>query len=211
MDSWFSRPSNDDPRVGVPLVAMPMSWALGFARAKEVYDEIVTGELWVNQAARKQIRAMLTAHGKLGPKAVTFGDELNSSAPDAVKLHKDYIQYRSVEQSLFTGADDMVAALANFNFRVVVGGDVKPTKTGHEISIKKLGIYLQDSYDFNGDQTLGYWSDDDFQGYFNPIGGDHVTNADFRAWRNANGRGGDYYVYSDVKVLHRKPADTFAI
>ena len=36
-------------------------------------------------------------------------------------------------------------------------------------------------------------------------------NSDFRSWRDSHGRGGDFRVMSDVKVLQRTPPDTFLL
>jgi hypothetical protein len=36
-----------------------------------------------------------------------------------------------------------------------------------------------------------------------------VWNSTYRDWRSKNGRGGDFLVYSDMKILRRDPPDTF--
>ncbi len=125
----------------------------------------------------------------------------------------DYVNYRVVSFG-FSDLDDMSAALGNFAFRVLIGGSVAPAPGGahFQVTITEVGIYIRDSYDFNGDQDLGYWDDtDNSVSMINPLSGTKVTNADFRAWRTRNGRGGDFLVFSDVKRTTLRPPDSFRV
>jgi hypothetical protein len=80
------------------------------------------------------------------------------------------------------------------------------------VTITDVGVYLRDSYDFNGDQHLGFWDDSDNSvSTLNFLSGTRVTNEDFRVWRNANGRGGDFLIYSDVWWTHLTTPDKFVI
>ena len=83
-------------------------------------------------------------------------------------------------------------------------------KARYKVTLDKVGIYVQDSYDFNdkdpnaGDfssQPLGFW---DCEEQKTPgLGAYYVTNRDFRDWRDqyGNGKGGDFLVFSDIKVI----------
>ncbi len=96
----------------------------------------------------------------------------------------------------------------------VWAGSVAPAPGGarFQVTITEVGIYIRDSYDFNGDQDLGYWDDtDNSVSMINPLSGTKVTNADFRAWRAPNGRGGDFLVFSDVKRTTLRPPDSFLV
>jgi hypothetical protein len=46
--------------------------------------------------------------------------------------------------------------------------------------IEKVGVYVQDSYDFQGAQHLGYWDAKTNYAGKDPFKGDWVTNGDFR-------------------------------
>lgn len=61
--------------------------------------------------------------------------------------------------------------------------------------------HIFDSYDFNGDQPLGYWNSE--TGYVGPDfrKGDYVNNESFRKYRSESGYGSDYIVYSDIIPL----------
>lgn len=79
------------------------------------------------------------------------------------------------------------------------------------MTITNVGAYMRDSYDFNGDQPLGCWNvctNKVEEGFF-CSGSAAVTNGDFRDWRTANGKGGDFVVYSDVKTTTLSSPEVF--
>lgn len=210
MDSWFSRPTATAPSYGTTdTTTVTMKWALGFTRAKTVFDDIVNNKVWANNAAQKAIEKKLRAKGLVGSAAQNFGDLTKSpSALDADQINQRVVGMSGMTQSL----DDMDAALGNFVFQVVVAGTISPKGTIHQVDIKEVGIYIRDSYDFEGRQYLGTWNDNPDSVSGNPLAsGDTVWNSDFRAWRTANGMGGDYMIYSDLTKLTLTPPDSFVI
>src|SRR5207244_11542544 len=95
-------------------------------------------------------------------------------------LHpKYYITYMTVG-SVFDPLDDLFAALGKFTFRVTVGGRV----SGKNVTITDVGVYLSDSYDFDGFQFLGCWNVCTNAVETGPVcsGSTAVTNEDFREW-----------------------------
>jgi hypothetical protein len=130
-------------------------------------------------------------------------------------LDKDHVQFRPHDQSIFTGVDDLTAAMANFVFRMLVKGQVQYLRSSgyYRVMVEKIGIYVRDSYDFNDfspqwsrpkswmSQPLGFWSCRANYGGINPLLGRYVNNQDFREWRRRHGRGGDYVVFSDLQIL----------
>jgi hypothetical protein len=119
---------------------------------------------------------------------------------------------------LTNAADHLSAALANFSFHTLISGCV----SGNSINIDSVAAYVRDSYDFNGDQKkfgvfdpgLGVWDFDDMEfdgvgeffagsGYGTAV---RIRNEHFRHWRSfiGNGKGGDYIIYSDLKVTRLK-------
>jgi len=211
MDSWFSRPSGVAPAYGPPDTATIRmdTWVLRFPRARQVYDQLIRERVWANVAAQREVGMMLRRKGLLAGAARTFGD---LSRPVEMQ-DPDYVNYRVVSFG-FSDLDDMSAALGNFAFRVLIAGSVAPAPGGarFQVTITEVGIYIRDSYDFNGDQDLGYWDDtDNSVSMINPLSGTKVTNADFRAWRAPNGRGGDFLVFSDVKRTTLRPPDSFLV
>ena len=109
--------------------------------------------------------------------------------------------------------DDMEAALANFSIYVVpLSFDVAPENGKFRINLTSVGFHVMDSYDFNGHQYLGFWDETSNTASAYPMAsGTEVDNGDFRDWRSANGKGGDFLVYSDVKEVDIQPADSFLV
>ncbi len=224
LDTWFGRLATVAPRYSTPETATIRmdSWVLTFARAREVYERLIQDRIWSNPAARVEIARMLRRKGLLGSVPQPFG-----RLSDAVSLQDaDYINQRAAGG--YTDVDDMTAALGNFNLRVVVAGTVRPAsaagtagQTGYQVEIAEVGIYVRDSFDFEGNQYLGCWSDDP-DGFspimppepefsFSPPMFSPVGNRDFREWRDRTGRGGDFLVFSDMKRLTLNPPDTFVV
>lgn len=223
MDRWFARLGNADPARGVPdttTIRMDQ-WVLTFPRAAEIYNQLVTDRIWANEAAQPVVARMLQRQGKFTSQRTTFG---NLSAP-VPQLDIDFINQRSAG-AMTDPLDDMYGALGRFLFRTVIQGFVTPaaasmhgtmrSPTGrptpgfyrHTVNIERVGIYVWDSYDFNGHQLLGFWSPLGVSKVPLP-GFDLVTNGDFRDHRARTGYGHDYIIYSDLKVLVRNPPDSF--
>ena len=210
---WFSRAAATAPAYSPPEIRTikMITWALTFLRARHVYDDMIRTRIWSNPAARAEIGRMLRRNTLLTSTraSMPFGN-LSASAD---QLDPDYVNQRVVSFGA-TDLDDMAVAMGNFAFRVVVAGGVTPNRHSprHRVTISEIGIYIRDAYDFNGSQCLGFWDDsDNAVSMANPLSGTAVSNDDFRAWRSANGRGGDFIIYSDVYRLKLTAPDEFDI
>jgi hypothetical protein len=208
MEIWQSRPvaiSNPERGTGygTPVTdVITMDWALGFRRARVVYDSIIRDQLWLEDYAKKEIGGMLLRNGLLmgDYKPKPFGD-LSKPATEVHKNHIDYFKVSYEMQDFSVIIDDIVAALGRFAFWVAVAGTIAPIvpNAKYQVKIEELGLYIKDSYDFDGDQYLGSWSDDRFSFDTTPDDMMRVTNETFRDWRATFGLGGDFLVFSDVR------------
>ena len=206
MKQWFTRPAKSAPDYTDPdNTTVTVDWTLGFDRAKKVYDKIFKDRSWANEAAKVEIRKMLDKKGLLTDSGASFGI-VHENGSD---LEAEYINFRAVEYA--AKLDDMSAALGRFSYRMVVGGEVEPDGDKHKVTIKQVGIYIRDSYDFEGDQDLGYWDDSDNSVSFLPGTGTKVTNKSFRDWRTANSKGGDFMVFCKVKLTTLATTDVFTV
>lgn len=210
MEIWFSRPSAIATAYGAPDTATIKmdSWALTFPRALTVYAQLMRDRIWANPAGKVEVVRMLRRKGLLTPGA-TFGNlgvAVETQDPD-------YVTQKVVPFDLMADPlDDMSAALANFAFRVLVAGSVAAGSggAGPLVTITEVGVYIKDSYDFNGFQPLGFWDDSTNRVEKGPFwGGVPVFNSDFRDWRTATSRGGDFQVYSDLKRTILSSPDSF--
>ena len=172
-----------------------MDWVLGFKRAKLEYDRIFSEKLYVTEKARAEIVKLAKSRGVF-EKGGQFGDASGS----AEKLDPSYTQF-VVVGSVLDDFDDLYAALGRFTFRIVVHGGVVLVGKERYVSVSKIGVYVRDSYDFVGNQALGYWDKETNYVGTNPFKGSLITNAAFRNTK----KGADFIVYSDVRTTNITP------
>ncbi len=87
-----------------------------------------------------------------------------------------------------------------------------PKSPRFKVTISEVGVYIRDSYDFNGSQFLGFWDDkDNSVSMINPLSGTSVSNDDFHSWRVKTGKGGDFLVFSDLLRTFLPNPDFFNI
>lgn len=210
MDSWFSRPVNVAPKYGPPnTTTVTMNWVLSFLRARRIYDKLMADRIWANSAAQAEIVKMLRRN-RLILQNMCYTKSFGRLSDPVPRQDPDYINQRALGMS--TDLDDLNAALANFVFNVVVAGTVQTTNTigEYRVEITEVGVYAKDSYDFVGSQFLGYWDDSDNSvSMINPFSGTEIRNQDFRDWRAANSKGGDFQIFSDLKRTVLKTPDVF--
>jgi hypothetical protein len=89
----------------------------------------------------------------------------------------------------------------------------KAGRSTHKVEIAEVGVYIRDSFDFEGTQSLGFWSDtptDDFGAAAAPGGRlTAILNSDYRDWRTRHDIGGDFLVFSDLKRVPQSPPGSF--
>ena len=226
LEEWFNNSENDDPTKGTPdTTTIKMdAWALKFSRAKSAYDDLIAKRIWLNPPARDLLLMRLKGMGKISDNEQTFGDV---TVLTMTQVDSQSVNFKAVGTSwtdkILDPLDDMFAALGAFTFKVIVQGRVAPPQDSwslqppytHRVTIEKVGVYIKDSFDFNGPQFLGAWQETPPDVTRDPVAypdsHTRVDNADFRAWRSQNHKGGDFLVFSDIKWTALTPPDTFAI
>lgn len=209
--AWKIGEDAPDPRT-IPAehindTIITMQWALDFPRALGAYNELrsaVYGTLKQSSLEASQIELFknLKRDGKFTNKVEQFG------FGGGRVLHKTaHINTRTVglnfSEKLTDPLDDMYCALGAFGIHVAGAGTVTPldpkNKTGtHQVNITKLGFYIKDTYDFNANQPLGYWTNEGVTKSAGP-GSSTVENKSFRDWRARFAHGGDFVVFSNVR------------
>ena len=221
MNRWFRGGPATAPRYTIADTStISMNWILGFARAKQVYDALVSDAIWANPAAQKEIAKMLKGKSLPAPGATKPFGNLSDTTQNQ---HKDCVNFRAFTDGggygNYYGAyygyygyssdvmDDLTAALGRFVFHTVVAGDVTASAAGksaptHQVTIREVGVYVRDTYDFNGSQPLGFWDDSDNSvSMLNFLSGTYVSNESFRDWRTANLKGGDFEIFTDLRRI----------
>jgi hypothetical protein len=213
---------NDDPMLLPPdrldESTVTMVWANRFARFQTAKKELLSK--WRNDAAQNALRN--TLHKVGWPKG---NPTLGNDGMTARRLHAScQIQY-VLFGSLMSTIDDMYGALGKASAYLAVVGRVHtrlhPNKKRlmDVFIVEKLGVYIRDIYEFNDDQPLGLWTKNKVLGKAEILRGAlaatvdfsgevvresaletiRVNNADFRKWRDKYGKGGDFYIFSDVE------------
>jgi uncharacterized Zn-binding protein involved in type VI secretion len=225
LDRWFNGTANTD-RSAVPpdTTTITMDYVLGFPYPKSVYDRsLQAGEkFWLDDATKAAVVQQLRQDpaNPLGDSPARF-DYIDLPAAELVSaaVHRESISIgdeKEHDASLTLNSID--ASLGSYNLYYNVAGSVEPLPDGrHQIRIDAVGIYVHDSFDFEGFQYLGHWDVDGHAVHVSPISflaykkgydlddpltaGCKITNASFRAWREATGHGQDFYILSDIRRL----------
>ncbi len=209
--AWKVGGDAPDPRT-LPLThinetIITMQWVLEFQRALIAYNDLksaVYGNLKQASLRASQLALFknLKRDGKFTKKVERFG------FGSGRELHKTaHINTRTVgtnfSDKLSDPLDDMYCALGAFSIHVAGQDTVTPLdpkdKTGtHLVKIDKLGFYIRDTYDYNEDQPLGYWTEEGVTKTAGEISV-AVENKSFRDWRARFKHGGDFMVFSNVR------------
>jgi hypothetical protein len=194
LETWFERPLAIAPNYSAPVTnIIKIDWVLQFPRAKAVFDEMLKNRIWTNPASQTRLAEIFKQKTLTGS---TFGD---LSRP-VTEIDERWVNSRPVSSG--ATVDALTAALGGFTLQVAVAGKALRQPTGAvELTIEEIGIYVKDSFDFNGPQFLGVW------GYRD----DPVNNEDFRKWRAGHQLGGDFQVFSDAKRIRRNPPEVVRV
>ncbi|MCY1432101.1 hypothetical protein D9M71_480880 [compost metagenome] len=202
------------PRAHCDEGIVKMDWAMKFQRCREAVEEAESRLTTVNGIER--LKDLLKKAGWMGEHSFELGF-YNMSA-----LQMD--AFSQVNFSEFGGTldvlDDMYGALGFATLKIGVVGKVfskenpDTKKLRYFFRVEHLGFYIRDYYDFTGPQYLGTWTEDRVltktETVFSMTAHGQVilrlkdgpfaavTNSDFREYRDKNGKGGDFIIYSDV-------------
>ena len=91
-----------------------------------------------------------------------------------------------------------------FALRGLAKGHVKPNADGtHTIHVTGCSVFVYDVFNFEGDDSYGYWSyeEQEFSAYFLGSEKDHLTNTYFRDFRDKYAAGNDFCVFSKLHAV----------
>jgi hypothetical protein len=211
---WFDGPENQlaglpadgkgtKGRLSIDDKTITMEWLLSFSRAQSTYNELLS--VYANDAAKKVLKGRLEQEfARTKARTITFGD----FSKTGLALLAQESNFRSVEYGYYSASnplqlDELDAALGRFSMYVVPKGTATKTPEGIDVTVSEVGVFAFDSYDFNGDQDLGWWKAPDKISALKPLfepGYTNVTNKDYQEYRKRHKRGGDFLIFSDVKV-----------
>jgi hypothetical protein len=229
LEEWFAGPPLQRPTYAPTpnLTTIKMKWVLGFSRANDVLNSMVSDKVWSNDAALPEMGNKLRS---LFPSSKAGGASWDLSSKSVPDLHALHVNHREVSTAgLLAGLDGLTAALGDFSIYVApLGFDLGPelpgieakdtempdsgvTKFGKQlVTLYQVGFFVFDSFNFEGPQDLGHWDEISNKVRKTPFWNSRwVNNGNFRDWRTDNGNGGDFRVYSDVEKVDLNPPDNF--
>ncbi|MET3930721.1 hypothetical protein ABIE51_002608 [Lysobacter sp. OAE881] len=224
MERWFNTPAfamsaeqkaarnlADLPWQQVDETIVTMRWASQFERCRAAVD-LARSRSFHTQKGMTRLRDLVYASGWDGTRPHSLGFYGMSS-----RLMDKTCQINVADLGERTDTlDEIYGALGLANLKVGVVGTALNERGKRLFKVDYLGFYILDTYDFNGPQYLGTWTDkrvltkaetiaagtyaarriyearDD-----SPLG--LITNGDFRDYRAKTGRGGDFFVVSDIQ------------
>lgn len=175
-------------------------------RAQKAYDELKKAIAddpgkKMQAAIEKQVNRMFTT---TSANSVELGSVKLDAKTDIRAFHTQHVQFRGVTESITTPIDPLLGALGSFNFYAIPTGNVEKLADGTcRVDITEFVIYVIDSFDFVGEQKLGYWKAPDSIAKTPFGGGTEITNKSYRDYRDspaANGKGGDFILITDTKT-----------
>jgi Family of unknown function (DUF6402) len=192
LKTWFKRRPAIAPAYSAPVTnVIKMDWVLQFSRAKSVYDQIIKERIWTNPKSQERMAAILKQKPRVAGQV--WGD-LSKFVTD---VDDEWINARPVSSGLLS-FDPLTGALGAFELKLAIAGKLLSIGGGEfQVSVEEVGIYVKDSFDFNGNQFLGWW------GYRD----EPINNSDFRRWREEEKAGGDFRVFSNIKRIRLNPPD----
>lgn len=108
------------------------------------------------------------------------------------------LRYELPEATLVDGGrlvpDGLQAAIAQTRLFTVAAGLTKVTGSIKTVIVKRIGVFIHDGFDFNGDQWLGNWRCDEETKEFSIFYGVPVYNSYFRGFRARTGYGCDFRI-----------------
>ncbi|MEA9983608.1 DUF6402 family protein, partial [Herbaspirillum sp. RTI4] len=211
LDSMTLKPEQYDDQI------LKMEWIFRFEEIKKLAFERMKTANW---KTHKGVRILLKRLAKVGWKPgkllpVKLGHtNMGARELDSV-CQMNFHAYTASQLQV----DEFLGAVGSFIFKIAVVGAASwgPIK-GNVFTVKKVGIYIRDTYDFiNEYEPLGVWKrsgclpplkaaayylllkgrdwlelSNSYPGYV------AASNQNFRDWQNKHKSGGDFIIYSDV-------------
>ena len=201
---WLSGPANADAAANPDPFWVDWDWIMRFWRAERSYDKFVSpihskgAQNIYNKPARNQLAVYLQEDGKFTAKREEFD---YTTLPWQRWLSRSF-NYRVVRAGL--AADGLQAAMGAFTLRALAKGYVEPNTDGtHTIHVTGCSVFVYDTFNFEGDESYGYWNykDLEFSSYSWKSDAHPLGNIDFQKFSDKYGRGNDFCAFSRLHAV----------
>jgi hypothetical protein len=215
---WFMSQANEDYSMKIDLAdTVKFGYFLKYERFKVFVNTIINDKIWLTENAKKEIVKQINiwvVDGKIKLPTnifefVKFGtnstkfvlDEKDGLIPEFDKYH---IQHKIYDESILESPiDDMFCSLGSFQIKIIIFCKIHFDNTKYVISLEKVGLYIEDKFDFNGFQPLGFWSPFNSEAKKIPTGTSYyyISNGVYRDYRTLTKMGSDFHLFSDVHYI----------
>lgn len=238
-DDWFMRKKNNYPWESEPRLNYFSfeEWALKFERFNKKYQD--NKDIWMTSKSlnvlkneiKKMVKDGYAEYPTEKKKLTAFGPNIMSSELGEITIKPEesngklieidtpifdkyyFSNFTYTESKVSPDYDDFYGAVANCTVRFCARGSLQFVSPGKiMVTIRELGVYIRDGFDYVGSQLLGCWSYKEKAVTNNLLSNDTyllVTNEDFRNYRKATGMGQDFYRFSTPMILN--PNFTFQL
>lgn len=184
------------------------SWYMSYSRFADAYNDLVQNTL--SEDGLKQLVKRLKQDGVWDK-----GGDFDFSSKPENEWELWYSNFRVVSQP-FLIVDGMTALLAGHSLRSLVKGTVTKNDDGSTtIECKNIYIYMDDRFNFNGEQDYGWWSKklNKYSSLIGIMNDDYynLSNKDFNGFRKKFNKGGDFIVHSKLHDCTEFTGQTFKV
>ena len=176
-------------------------WLYKYYEVKKRTNDLVKNA--TNEAGKKELARMLAKQLKDDPDLTEFNFISNSN-----NRHIGSNNFVSVSDHGVTGTlypNGLFAAMGSFNLKSMPAGTIKKIDDKrYKITVNQLAVYAEDSFQFEGDEGLGYWSANLLDFLIGPLDLFNyvkLNNSDFRDFRKTYNKGKDFIVLSDNHII----------
>ena len=177
-------------------------WLYKYDAVKEKTDELIKNA--TNEAGKKELARMLAKQLKNAPDLTEF-----NFISDNNNSHVGSNNFTSVDSTGTTSnlyPTGLFAAMGGFNLKSLPAGTIeKVDDNRYKVTVNQLAVYAEDSFQFEGDEPLGFWSVNllDFLAFsLDFFNYEKLNNSDFRDFRKTYNKGKDFVVLSDNHIIH---------
>ena len=186
-------------------------WLYKYDVVKEKTYELIKKA--TNEAGKKELARMLAKQLKDEPDLTEF-NFINDSNNRHIGAN-NFNPVNSTENTSNLYPNGLFAAMGSFNLKSLTAGTIeKIDDKRYKVTVNQLAVYAEDSFQFEGDEPLGFWSVNllDFLAlpldYFNY---EILNNSNFREFRKAYNKGKDFVVLSDNHIVQDYEPVSFEI
>ena len=208
MSKWLRSPACDNAESSPEVLWVDMDWILSYKRARdEYYNTFAHRGFLFSPLACQELARMLYRDQFLGEEKIYFDYTTISEKPlpeEKPWRHWKEAYYQNVIVKFYLTVDGLSASMGNFNFRALAAGYTEPLPSGgHLITIERVSAFVWDSFNFEGDDFLIYWSckDKDYSTFIEFKDYYELSNQRINRFREKYNRGGDFMIFSKPRPI----------